>query len=59
MRSCTEHGQQCLKNKLEQEWHISNLVTFVRIYLMSYIDMGEWLNLCIEETHSPPKWTYT
>ncbi len=43
-----------LKNKSNQEWHMSNLVTFIRIHLMSYIDMWEWLKQRFEESHSPP-----
>ncbi len=45
---------QHLKNKSNQDWHMSNLLTFIRIHLMSYIDMWEWLKQRFEESHSPP-----
>ncbi len=49
---------QHLKNKSNQDCQIFNLVTFIRIYLMSYIDMWEWLEQRFEEPHSSPQWTY-
>ena len=45
---------QHLKNKAKQDWHMSNLVTFIRIHLMSYIDLWDWMNQCFETTHAPP-----
>jgi len=44
---------QHLKNKANQEWHMFNLVTFIRIHLMSHIDIWEWLKQRFEETHPP------
>ncbi len=40
---------QYLKNKAKYDWHMSNLVTFIRIHLMSYIDLWTWMNLCSSE----------
>ena len=48
---------QHLKNKSKQDWHMSNLVTFIRIHLMSYIDMWEWVNERFERPHPPPQLT--
>lgn len=30
---------QYLKKKAKYDWHMSNLVTYIRIHLMSYIDL--------------------
>ena len=45
---------QYLKNKAKHDWHMSNLVTFIRIHLMSYIDLWDWINQRFETAHSPP-----
>ena len=46
---------QYLKNKAKYDWHMSNLVTFIRIHLMSYIDLWNWMNQLVDKAHSPPK----
>lgn len=48
---------QYLKNKAQYDWHMSNLVTFIRIHLMSYIDLWTWMNQLVDKAHSPPKCT--
>lgn len=35
---------QYLRNRSRYNWHMSNLVTFIRIHLMSHIDLWTWLN---------------
>ena len=35
---------QHLKNRTADGWHMSNLVTFIRIHLMSYMDLWTWIN---------------
>ena len=45
---------QYLKNKAKNDWHMSNLVTFIRIHLMSYIDLWTWMNQGVDKAHSPP-----
>lgn len=43
-----------LKNKAKYDWHMSNLVTFIRIHLMSYIDLWTRINQLADRAHSPP-----
>ncbi len=44
-----------LKNKAEFKWHLSNLVTFLRINLFVKIDLWKWINKpIIERVNSPP-----
>lgn len=50
---------QYLKNKARYDWHMSNLVTFLRIHLMSYIDLWDWLHQQLRNDHSPPKQSYS
>ena len=35
---------QYLRNRSRYNWHMSNLVTFLRIHLMSHIDLWTWLD---------------
>ena len=46
---------QYLKNKARYDWHMSNLITFIRIHLMSYIDLWTWINQQVDKAHSPPR----
>ncbi len=41
--------------------YLSNviLVTFIRIHLMSYIDLWSWMNQQVDKAHSPPKFAQT
>ena len=48
---------QYLRSKAKYDWHMSNLVTFIRIHLMSYIDLWVWINQQEDRVHSPPKLT--
>ena len=50
---------QYLKDKAQYDWHMSNLVTFLRIHLMSYIDLWEWLHQQVNNEHSPPIQAYS
>ena len=44
-----------LKSKAKYQWHLSNLVTFLRINLFVKIDMWKWLDKPIlENINSPP-----
>ena len=45
---------QYLRNKAKYDWYMSNLVTFIRIHLMSYIDLWSWMNQQVDKAHSPP-----
>lgn len=47
-----------LKNKAEYKWHLSNLITFLRINLFVNIDLWKWVNKPIlEKANSPPQMT--
>ena len=46
---------QHLRNKSSYAWHMSNLVMFIRIHLMSHIDLWIWLNQFEASGVSPPK----
>lgn len=48
---------QYIKNKAKYDWYMSNLVTFIRIHLMSYIDLWAWVNQLSDKAHSPAKFT--
>jgi len=44
-----------LKNKAKFNWHLSNLVTFLRINLFTKIDLWQWIhNPLLVKTKSPP-----
>ena len=43
-----------LKNKAEYSWHLSNLVTFLRINLFVKIDLWKWINKPVMEKANPP-----
>ena len=43
-----------LKNKAEYRWHLSNLVTFLRINLFVKIDLWKWINKPVMEKANPP-----
>lgn len=43
-----------LQNCSRQDWHMANLVTFVRIHLMNYVDLWQWLDHPFEACLSPP-----
>lgn len=45
---------QYLRNRSRYNWHMSNLVTFIRIHLMSHIDLWTWLNQMETSGVSPP-----
>lgn len=49
---------QYMKNKAQYDWHISHGVSFLRIHLMSYIDLWEWLHRQVKHEHSPPIQAY-
>ena len=45
-----------LKNKAKFKWHLSNLITFLRINLFVKIDLWKWVNNpIIEKAHAPPQ----
>ncbi len=45
-----------LKNKSDYKWHMSNLVTFLRINLFVKIDLWKWVNKpVLERVNSPPQ----
>lgn len=45
-----------LKNKAQQKWHLSNLITFLRINLFVKIDLWKWVHKpVLEQSNSPPK----
>lgn len=47
-----------LKNKAKYSWHLSNLITFLRINLFVKIDLWKWLDKPIlERVNSPPQIT--
>lgn len=47
-----------LKAKAEFKWHLSNLITFLRINLFVKIDLWKWVNKpIIERANSPPDLT--
>lgn len=43
-----------LKAKAAYKWHLSNLVTFIRLAAFVKIDLFEWLNEPFEKTKPPP-----
>lgn len=44
-----------LKKKADYKWHLSNLITFLRINLFVKIDLWKWVNKpIIENVNSPP-----
>ena len=46
----------CLKRRAKYPWHLSNLITFLRINLFVKIDLWKWLDKpLIEKSHSPPQ----
>ena len=50
---------RCLKNKAQYKWHLSNLITFLRINLFVKIDLWKWVNNpVLEKANSPPKNTF-
>lgn len=47
-----------LKKKAKYKWHLSNLVSFLRINLFVKIDLWKWVdNPIIRRTKPPPQWT--
>lgn len=47
-----------LKSKAQHKWHLSNLITFLRINLFVKIDLWKWVNKpLIERANPPPKLT--
>ncbi len=45
-----------LKNKAKYSWHLSNLITFLRINLFVKIDLWKWLDKpVLERVNSPPQ----
>ena len=47
---------QYLKRKAKYPWHLSNLITFLRINLFVKIDLWKWLDHpLLEKNHSPPQ----
>lgn len=45
---------QYLKAKAAYKWHLSNLVTFIRLASLVKIDLMEWINNPFEKTEPPP-----
>lgn len=45
---------QYLKNKAAYKWHLSNLVTFIRLAAFVKIDLFEWLDEPFEKPDKPP-----
>ena len=43
-----------LKNKAKYPWHLSNLITFLRLNLYSKIDLYRWIDKPFEEPEKPP-----
>jgi len=43
-----------LKNKAEYPWHLSNLITFLRLNLYTKISLESWINKPFEEPEKPP-----
>lgn len=46
-----------LKNKAKYPWHLSNLITFLRLDLYSKISLESWINKPFEEPEKPPAQT--
>lgn len=46
-----------LKNKAKYSWHLSNLITFLRLNLYSKISLEAWINKPFEEPEKPPAQT--
>lgn len=46
-----------LQSRSTQDWHMANLVTFVRIHLMNYVDLWKWLEHPFEASLSPPNFS--
>ena len=46
---------QYLRNRSRYNWHMSNLVTFLRIHLMSHIDLWTWLDQMGTSGVPPPE----
>jgi hypothetical protein len=45
-----------LKSKADYKWHMSNLITFLRINLFVKIDLWKWVNKpVLERAHAPPQ----
>jgi hypothetical protein len=45
-----------LKNKANHKWHLSNLITFLRINLFVKIDLWKWLHKpVLDRANSPPQ----
>ena len=45
---------QYLKAKAAYKWHLSNLVTFIRLASLVKIDLMEWINNPFEKIEPPP-----
>jgi hypothetical protein len=43
-----------LKDKATHKWHLSNLVTFIRLTAFTKINLFEWLNAPFEKDEPPP-----
>lgn len=43
-----------LENRAKYEWHLSNLVNFVRVTLYCKIDLWKWLNNPMKKREKPP-----
>lgn len=45
-----------LKSKAEYPWHLSNLITFLRMNIFIKIDLWQWINKpVLEKSNSPPQ----
>lgn len=47
-----------LQSRSTQNWHMANLVTFVRIHLMNCVDLRKWQEYTFEASLSPPDFSY-
>ena len=47
------------KTWAKYDGHMSNLVTFIRRHLMSYIDLGNRINLLADQAYSPVDFAQT
>lgn len=49
---------KALKAMAKYDWHLSNLVAFIRLNLFVKIDLQQWIDKPFEETHHPPPEKY-
>ena len=45
---------KALKAMAKYDWHLTNLVAFIRLNLFVKIDLQQWIDKPFEETHHPP-----